>query len=136
MIPVVELQHTDEAESPEDGVAGMLTRVHGWLRAQIAELLRLARRSGCIRMQPRQHCAPFCQALEAHHTGEDAGLFPWPAERHPQLAGFLRRIERTRTRIAGLTRSGVDRAAVRAESEARSRQLLAHLNREEAEPAV
>ncbi|MFE9845534.1 hemerythrin domain-containing protein [Streptomyces goshikiensis] len=81
-----------------------------------------------------------CQTVEAHHTGEDTGLFPWLAERHRQLAGFFRRpeeehrdIERTRTRIAGLIRGGGDQAAVREELEALSRELLAHLDREEAE---
>ncbi|WP_241845974.1 nitroreductase/quinone reductase family protein [Streptomyces sp. MJM1172] len=147
VIPVVELQRTHEAEgaedaeSAEDGIAGMLTRVHGWLRAQIAELLRLpAGESAPVGMQLRQHCLAFCQTLEAHHTGEDTGLFPWLAERHPQLAGFFRRleeehrdIERTQTRIAGLIRGGGDQAAVREELEALSRELLAHLDREEAE---
>lgn len=145
VIPIVELQRTHEAEgaesaeSAEDGIAGMLTRVHGWLRAQIAELLRLpAGESAPVGMQLRQHCLAFCQTLEAHHTGEDTGLFPWLAERHPQLAGFFRRleeehrdIERTQTRIAGLIRGGGDQAAVREELEALSRELLAHLDREE-----
>ncbi|MFE3788901.1 hemerythrin domain-containing protein [Streptomyces goshikiensis] len=97
MIPVVELQRTHEAEGAEGGIAGMLTRVHGWLRAQIAELLRLPAGEGApVGMQLRQHCLAFCQTLEAHHTGEDTGLFPWPAERHPQLAGFFRRLGRRR----------------------------------------
>ncbi|MFG2713960.1 nitroreductase/quinone reductase family protein [Streptomyces goshikiensis] len=140
VIPVVELQRTHEVESAEGGVAGMLIRVHGWLRAQIDELLRLpAGSTAPVGMQLRQHCLAFCQTLEAHHTGEDAGLFPRLAQRHPQLAGFFRRLEeehreigRTQTRIAELTRSG-DQASVRRELEALSRELLAHLDREEAE---
>ncbi|MCX4526367.1 MULTISPECIES: nitroreductase/quinone reductase family protein [unclassified Streptomyces] len=141
VIPVVELQRTHGAGSEEGGVAGMVVRVHGWLRTQIGEILRLpaGEAAAPVGMQLRQHCLAFCQTLDAHHTGEDAGLFPWLAGQHPQLAGFFRRLgdeHREMARMQQELGEALRRdqgGAVRRELEVLGRRLLAHLDREEAE---
>lgn len=58
-------------------------------------------------------CHGFCSALDGHHRGEDALLFPAVEAAHPDLAPRLRKLEQDHamigTLIAGLQRA-VDRA--------------------------
>jgi hypothetical protein len=56
------------------------------------------------------HCRAFCAAVTRHHTGEDTGVFPLLAERHPELRAFLAELERDHQVIDGLL-TGVDAAA-------------------------
>lgn len=59
-------------------------------------------------------CHGFCAALDGHHRGEEALLFPAVEAAHPDLAPQLRKLEQDHamigTLLAGL-RSDVDRTA-------------------------
>lgn len=59
-------------------------------------------------------CHGFCSALDGHHRGEDALLFPAIEAEHPDLSGQLRKLEQDHamigTLLAGL-QSAVSRTA-------------------------
>lgn len=59
-------------------------------------------------------CHGFCTALDGHHRGEDALLFPAVEAAHPELSGQLRKLEQDHamigTLLAGL-QSAVSREA-------------------------
>lgn len=140
-IPVVALQRThDVPPSGETAIAGKLLEVHGWLRAQLAHVREESRGGGpaSLGLQLRQHCLAFCRSLEFHHTAEDAGLFPFLAERHPEMREFFLRIAEDHRTVARLQEDLVralegpdDGFSGRVER--LSRELEAHLDREEAQ---
>jgi hemerythrin-like domain-containing protein len=47
-------------------------------------------------------CRGFCTALDRHHRGEDALLFPAVAAEHPDLAEPLRKLEQDHAMIGHL----------------------------------
>ncbi|MER5989289.1 nitroreductase/quinone reductase family protein [Streptomyces sp. NPDC001787] len=160
VLPVVVLERAepDGWEQPADvrTLADKLMEVHTWLRAQVRQVsaeaeahfaLRAAHRGPGeppgpgLGLQIRQRCLAFCQALEFHHTSEDAHLFPGIARYHPDLGDVfdrLREEHRTVARIqselvellAGITIAEPRR--FRVELEKMSAQLNAHLDYEEA----
>ncbi|MFD3550188.1 nitroreductase/quinone reductase family protein [Streptomyces sp. NPDC058655] len=146
-IPVVVLQRTHQAPpGGEEGIAGKLLDVHGWLRAQVALVREEVRGGGAaggggrgsIGLQLRQHCLAFCQSLEFHHRSEDAGLFPYLAERHPDMREFFHRIGEEHRVIARLQEELVRALDAPGEGfsgrvERLSRELEAHLDHEEAQ---
>jgi hypothetical protein len=59
-------------------------------------------------------CHGFCAALDGHHRGEDALLFPAVEAAHPDLGGQLRKLEQDHAMIGTLLAelaSAVDRSA-------------------------
>ncbi|MEV0203140.1 hemerythrin domain-containing protein [Nonomuraea sp. NPDC050691] len=63
-------------------------KLHDTFRRDLAEL-----RSGSMRAPAlREHCLTFCEALHAHHSGEDDVLFPHLDGLHPELAAVLDRL--------------------------------------------
>ncbi|MFD4948151.1 hemerythrin domain-containing protein, partial [Streptomyces sp. NPDC058409] len=91
-------------------------------------------------LQIRQRCLAFCNALEFHHTSEDAHLFPGIARHHPHLTDTFARLadeHRTVARIQGelaalLAGIGItDPERFRAELARMSTELNAHLDYEE-----
>ncbi|GAA2303707.1 hypothetical protein GCM10010149_61590 [Nonomuraea roseoviolacea subsp. roseoviolacea] len=65
-----------------------LVKLHDTFRRDLAEL-----RSGSMRAPAlREHCLTFCEALHAHHSGEDDVLFPHLDGLHPELAAVLDRL--------------------------------------------
>ncbi|MFD1545311.1 hemerythrin domain-containing protein [Nonomuraea guangzhouensis] len=106
-----------------------LVKLHDGFRRELAEL----RRAPGSRPQLREHCLTFCDALHAHHTGEDDVLFPHLAGAHPELAEVLARLRaehqvvaRLLARIRELPEGGHG-----AELDQLSRELEAHLDYEE-----
>src|SRR5690242_7801496 len=58
-----------------------LIEIHIGLRDMLADL-----REGYVPdAELGVHCLAFCAAVTRHHTGEDTGVFPLLAERHPGL---------------------------------------------------
>ncbi|MBF9130839.1 hemerythrin domain-containing protein [Plantactinospora sp. S1510] len=110
-----------------------LVKLHDGFRRDLAEL----RRSRSLGPSLREHCLTFCEALHAHHTGEDDVLFPHLAGAHPELAEILTRLRsehRTVARILAQVRSlsqTGDRAAIGAELDRLADELEAHLDYEE-----
>ncbi len=144
VIPVVALQRTHEVPAGEGGIAGKLLDVHGWLRAQLALVRDLAREepqgggAASLGLQLRQHCLAFCHTLEFHHRSEDAGLFPYLEQQHPHMREFFRRIGDEHAAIARLQEElvrALDAPGIGFSErvERMSRELEAHLDREEAQ---
>ncbi|MFJ5226334.1 nitroreductase/quinone reductase family protein [Streptomyces sp. NPDC088400] len=158
-LPVVVLERAepDGWESPREvsTLADKLIEVHTWLRGQLRQVkaetdAHFAERAAhqgpgeppapSLGLQIRQRCLAFCQALEFHHTSEDAHVFPGIARHHPHLAGTFDRLRdehRTVARIqselvALLAGIGIaDPRRFRAELEEMSTELNAHLDYEE-----
>ncbi|MFD3694605.1 nitroreductase/quinone reductase family protein [Streptomyces sp. NPDC058646] len=159
VLPVVVLERADpdgwEAPREVTNLADKLLEVHTWLRGQLGQVkaevdahfaARAAHRgtglppAPGLGLQIRQRCLAFCQALEFHHTSEDAHLFPGIAHHHPGLAGTFDRLaeeHRTVSRIQGelaalLAGIGVaEPERFRSELDAMSRELNTHLDYEE-----
>ena len=58
------------------------------------------------------HCRGFCSALDRHHRGEDAVLFPGIRAAHPHLAPTLAKLTQDHSMIAHLV-GGLDLALTR-----------------------
>ncbi|MFE0174641.1 nitroreductase/quinone reductase family protein [Streptomyces sp. NPDC059002] len=157
-LPVVVLERpAHEADIPEaaDTFAAKMLQVHLWLRGQLrhvraetdAHFAARAAHQGPgeppapgIGLRIRQHCLAFCDALEFHHTSEDAHLFPTMAGYHPELRATFDRLaeeHRTVARIQGelaalLADIGhADPERFRTELARMSEELTAHLDYEE-----
>ncbi|MFJ9678117.1 nitroreductase/quinone reductase family protein [Streptomyces sp. NPDC101194] len=159
LLPVVVLERAepDGWEGPRevDSLADKVMEVHTWLRGQLRQVKSEAdahfRARAAHRgpgeppppgpgLQIRQRCLAFCQALEFHHTSEDAHLFPGIARHHPHLTDTFARLadeHRTVARIRGelvalLADIGIkDSERFHAELDRMSRELNAHLDHEE-----
>ncbi|NUW37543.1 hemerythrin domain-containing protein [Nonomuraea sp. SMC257] len=115
-----------------------LVKLHDTFRRDLAEL-----RSGSMRAPAlREHCLTFCEALHAHHGGEDDVLFPHLDGLHPELAAVLDRLRdehqvvarllaRIRTLVGALEAQGGGADEVGEELERLARELEAHLDYEE-----
>ncbi|MFB7914072.1 nitroreductase/quinone reductase family protein [Streptomyces sp. NPDC056061] len=159
LLPVVVLERAEpdgwEAPAEVNSLADKLIEVHTWLRGQLAHVKAEADAHFAARaahpdpgaapvpglgLQIRQRCLAFCQALEFHHTSEDAHLFPGIARHHPHLTGTFARLaeeHRTVARIRGelvalLAGIGIaEPERFRAELNRMSEELTAHLDNEE-----
>jgi deazaflavin-dependent oxidoreductase (nitroreductase family) len=143
VIPVVAL-HQIAQDGPGHINAGSMGEaikvVHDAFRRELA-LIRQEMSAGTSTLgaQLRVNCLSFCQGLHNHHTGEDLGMFPVLADRHPEAAPALARLRHEHERIAGLveelrrtvTAENADPAAARAEVERLTTELEAHLTYEE-----
>ena len=69
-------------------------------------------------------CHGFCTALDGHHRGEDAKLFPAIEAAHPELAPVLRTLQQDHSMIAHLL--GGLQAAVHREAD--SSEIQQHLD--------
>ncbi|MCX4795643.1 nitroreductase/quinone reductase family protein [Streptomyces sp. NBC_01242] len=158
-LPVVVLERAEpdgwEAPGEVNSLADKLMEVHTWLRGQLRQVkteadahfaARAAHRghgeppAPGLGLQIRQRCLAFCNALEFHHTSEDAHLFPGIARYHPHLTDTFARLadeHRTVARIQGalvalLADIGIaDPERFRAELDRMSMELNAHLDDEE-----
>lgn len=158
-LPVVALERDEleQGEGPAEvrNLADKLLEVHAWLRAQLRQVRveadayftgRAAHQGGGappgpgLGLQLRQHCLAFCDALEFHHTSEDAHSFPALATQHPHLRDALEQLRaehRTIARLQGelvalLTGLGTAVPGVfHAELDRLSTALGAHLDYEE-----
>ncbi|PAZ13258.1 cation-binding protein [Streptomyces sp. SA15] len=143
VIPVVALHHIAQ-DGPGDINAGSMGEaikvVHDAFRRELG-LIRQEMSVGASMLgaQLRVNCLSFCQGLHNHHTGEDLGMFPVLADRHPEAAPALARLRHEHERIAELveelrrtvTAENADPAAARAEVERLTAELEAHLTYEE-----
>ncbi|MEU2155374.1 nitroreductase/quinone reductase family protein [Streptomyces sp. NPDC019396] len=142
VIPVVALQ---EIPGPPDIVApsfgAAVKAVHDGFRRELALIRQELSRNGgaSLGAQLRVNCLTACQGLHNHHTGEDAGLFPFLAERHPELAPVLERLAEEHLKLADLleelraavTADGAGQVRVRAEVERLTAAIEEHFRYEE-----
>ncbi|MFD5075459.1 nitroreductase/quinone reductase family protein [Streptomyces sp. NPDC058371] len=143
VIPVVALREIPRggppnftASSPGEAVKV----IHDAFRRELALIRKEFAASGtALGAQLRVNCLTLCTGLTLHHTGEDMALFPFAAERSPELAPALDRLRHEHERIAALLEElrrvlaaeDVDPAAVLPEVERLTRELEAHLTYEE-----
>ncbi|MEV4356296.1 hemerythrin domain-containing protein [Nonomuraea sp. NPDC049625] len=107
-----------------------LIKLHDGFRRDLADL-RSSRGTDL-----RTHCLAFCDALHAHHEGEDGALFPHLAGEHPELAEALERLRAEHVVVARLMERirvllNEDGDGVAAELDRLARELEAHLDYEE-----
>jgi deazaflavin-dependent oxidoreductase (nitroreductase family) len=145
-IPVVALHEVPVAGPPHinAGSTGEAIKVvHDAFRRELALIkkeLIASDGKATLGAQLRVNCLTFCQGLHNHHTGEDTMLFPFLADRHPELAPTLTRLGEEHERIAALVEDlrrvltateNAGTGAVRAEVERLMAELEAHLDYEE-----
>jgi deazaflavin-dependent oxidoreductase (nitroreductase family) len=147
VIPVVAL-HEIAHDGPPTIDAGSMGEaikvVHDALRRELALIrqeMAVGREGGGapLGVQLRVNCLTFCQGLHNHHTGEDRGMFPLLAGRHPEAAPVLARLREEHERIAVLvedlrrtvTAEATAPSTTRAEVERLTVELAAHLTYEE-----
>jgi iron-sulfur cluster repair protein YtfE (RIC family) len=75
-----------------------LIKLHDGFRRDLADLR--SSRAGAVDL--RTHCLAFCDALHAHHEGEDSSLFPHLGTEHPELAEALTRLRSEHRVVARL----------------------------------
>ncbi|MBM7166985.1 nitroreductase family deazaflavin-dependent oxidoreductase [Streptomyces sp. G44] len=158
ILPVVVLErppHEAAIPAAAGNFAEKMLQVHLWLRGQLqhvrdetdAYFAALAAHQGPgtppepgLGLRIRQHCLAFCDALEFHHTGEDAHLFPTMAGHHPELRETFARLaeeHRTIARVQGELAAlladvaGADPERFRRELARMSAELIRHLEHEE-----
>jgi deazaflavin-dependent oxidoreductase (nitroreductase family) len=143
VIPVVALHEIASGGPPNVNASSMgqaVKAIHDAFRRELALIRKEIGDSGAtLGAQLRVNCLTFCQGLHNHHTGEDLGMFPFLADRHPELTPALDRLREEHEHIAALTAElkriiGVDAADpqyVREEVERLTTELEAHLTYEE-----
>lgn len=85
-------------------------KVHTWLRAEL-DGVRDATPSGkeaSIDRQLQARCLAFCASLDAHHTGEDDGIFPHLENEYPGLAPALQKMREEHRVVARILRDVQD----------------------------
>ncbi|WP_349877624.1 hemerythrin domain-containing protein [Micromonospora sp. HUAS YX12] len=100
--------------------------VHGRLREALEVTRRALADGEPARPATRDlllFCHGFCAALTAHHEGEDRGLFPAIAARHPELRDTLDRLRQDHSMI-GYLLTGLSAAVAR---DAPPAELARHL---------
>ena len=94
-----------------------MRRVHARLREALRVTREAVDRGESAETPARElllFCHGFCNALDAHHTGEDRTLFPAIEAAHPDLAPVLRTLQQDHSMIGHLL-GGLE-AAVRSRS--------------------
>ncbi|WP_338671679.1 nitroreductase/quinone reductase family protein [Streptomyces sp. SCSIO 30461] len=145
VIPVVALREMPgppDIAAPSFGAA--VKAVHDGFRRELSLIRREFARpwdpgSTSLGAQLRVNCLTACQGLHNHHTGEDAGLFPALAARHPELAPVLERLGQEHLKLAKLleelraavTDGHPDPVPVRAEVERLAAAIDEHFRYEE-----
>jgi deazaflavin-dependent oxidoreductase (nitroreductase family) len=136
-IAVVELIEPDPDR--QWALGDQLRLAHADLRSDLAEVRRQAdalaagdgrpggERDGAARL--RRHCLAFCDAIGAHHTGEDTLGFPRLERQVPELAPVVARLRAEHVRVADLQQRL--RAAMTNQSDpVHTRELVLHLTDE------
>lgn len=144
IIPVVALHEIARPGPPNVNASSpgeALKVIHDAFRRELAlireEMATFEKGSTTLGAQLRVNCLTFCQGLHNHHTGEDMGIFPLLADRHPESAPAIDRLRTEHERIAALVEelrsalSGTDPASVRTEVDRLTAELEAHLTYEE-----
>lgn len=145
LLPVVALREIARPGPPNinaSSPAEAIKLVHDVFRRELALIrkeMATAATGGTTTLgaQLRVNCLTFCQGLHNHHTGEDIGMFPLLADRHPQAGAALDRLRAEHEHIAALVAelrealAGPDPAAVRKEVDRLTTDLEAHLTYEE-----
>ncbi|MFI1396090.1 nitroreductase/quinone reductase family protein [Streptomyces sp. NPDC020681] len=143
VIPVVALEAVPVQGPPNIAAASWgaaLKLVHDGIRRELALIRKEITESGPgLGVQLRVNCLTLCQGLHNHHSGEDAGILPFVAQRHPELGPVVDRLREEHQKIAGLlddlqtlvSGEGADPLVVLPEVERLTDELERHLTYEE-----
>lgn len=140
VIPVVALQAVGGGPPNASSWGATLKLIHDAFRRELTLIRKEIAGSGPgLGAQLRVNCLTLCQGLHHHHTGEDAGMFAFLAQRHPDLAPTLDRLRREHQKIASLlddlqeviSTGGADPQRVLPEVERLTDELESHLTYEE-----
>ncbi|GAA3934895.1 nitroreductase/quinone reductase family protein [Actinomadura viridis] len=140
VIPVVALEAAGPPRPDAPSLGAGLKVIHDAFRRELALIRKEIAGSGPrLGAQLRVNCLTVCQGLHHHHAGEDGAIFPFLADRRPELAPVLERLDGEHRKIAALlgdlqeavSAEGADPALVRAEVERLTEELEAHLDYEE-----
>ncbi|GAB2487498.1 hemerythrin domain-containing protein [Streptosporangium sandarakinum] len=109
-----------------------LIKLHDGFRRDLADLR--SSRAGAADL--RTYCLTFCDALHAHHEGEDNALFPHLGAEYPELAETLTRLRSEHRVVARLMERirqllDHDGTAIGEELDRLATELEAHLDYEE-----
>jgi deazaflavin-dependent oxidoreductase (nitroreductase family) len=106
VIPVVALHAIAQGGPPNVNASSMaegLKVVHDAFRRELVLIREEFKKTGSgLGAQLRVNCLTLCQGLHNHHTGEDLGIFPLLAARHPELGPTLDRLRQEHETIADL----------------------------------
>ncbi|GAA2914764.1 nitroreductase/quinone reductase family protein [Streptosporangium fragile] len=143
VIPVVALEPVPGPPNPNAKSWGAaLKLIHDAFRRELALIRKEIAGSGPgLGAQLRVNCLTVCRGLHHHHTGEDAGMFPFLAGRRPELTPVLDRLRREHEKIAALlaelqevvSTDGADPLRVLSDVERLTDELESHLAYEEEE---
>ena len=143
VIPMVALYENAVPGPPNIRAGSMgeaIKLVHDNFRHELALIREEMRENtgSTLGAQLRVNCLTFCQGIHNHHTGEDQGLFPFLAGRHPEAAPVLARLGEEHERIAALVEelkqvvwTATEPATAQTEVERLAAELEAHLTYEE-----
>lgn len=140
VLPVIALRQVAGGPPNAASWGAALTLIHDAFRRELALIRKEIAESGSGQgAQLRVNCLTVCQGLQYHHTGEDAGMFPFLAQHHPELAPTLDRLCREHQKIAALlddlqqviSADGADPLLVLPEVERLTCELESHLTYEE-----
>jgi deazaflavin-dependent oxidoreductase (nitroreductase family) len=103
ILPVVALHQVAGGPPNAASLGAALKLVHDGFRRELALIRKEFAKSGRgLGAQLRMNCLTVCQGLHHHHTGEDAGVFPFLAKRYPELTPTLDRLSLEHEKIAVL----------------------------------
>ncbi|ONK10034.1 nitroreductase/quinone reductase family protein [Streptomyces sp. MP131-18] len=140
VIPVVALKEAGGGPPDMSSPGTALKRLHDAFRRELSVIRKEFAASGPgLGAQLRINCLTACQGLRYHHTSEDGGLFPFLADRRPDLAPVLDRLAEEHERIAVLLErlqhtvsdAEAEPGAALAEVERLTEELERHLDYEE-----
>ncbi|WP_449289399.1 nitroreductase/quinone reductase family protein [Nocardiopsis chromatogenes] len=142
-LPVVALNPVEGGPTGDPAAGDFLVAVHNAFRREL-ELIRdevAATGTAALGAQLRINCLMVCQGLRHHHAQEDEGVLPAVAAARPDLAPVVERLSSEHARVAELLAAlhervsggDPDTAAVLADVDRLTADLLAHLDYEERE---
>ncbi|GGP64745.1 nitroreductase/quinone reductase family protein [Saccharothrix coeruleofusca] len=103
VLPVVALKQVGGGPPAFGSWAEAVKGVHEAFRRELSLIREEITRSGPgLGAQLRINCLTLCQGLRNHHTGEDVALFPFIADRYPEVKPVLDRLALEHERIAAL----------------------------------
>jgi deazaflavin-dependent oxidoreductase (nitroreductase family) len=140
ILPVVALHQVAGGPPNAASLGAALKLVHDGFRRELALIRKEFAKSGPgLGTQLRMNCLTVCQGLHHHHTGEDAGIFPFLAKRYPELTPTLDRLSLAHQKIAvllealqdAISEENADPQLVLREVERLADELESHLTFEE-----
>lgn len=156
MTDSTEQQESTGSTARIEALGDHLAQIHGWLRGEMADVRseleefiagdgdapRADRTPPTLGLELQKNCLAFCANVHAHHSTEDASLFPALAADHPELAPTLEHIQDQHKIIAQIIHdlealladaAVADPVRLRLELNRLSSELDAHLTYEESE---